>query len=378
MKTRLLFFIVLLSCVSAFAQKQKMAGDDIAQKFTDAAMKGDVEILKSMCARGVNINIEPSGNKGWTALMAATTFGQTGTVKFLIANGADVKVKLKDGETVLYQSAQNENNKEIVEALLKAGVEINVQTKEERTALLRFAWMSEADAVKLLLDAGADAKIKDKDGWTAFHFACYSGDGETVKQFLAYGENPNGRDEQGKTPLMWAGWSDRRSALPVLIAAGADVNSKDNDGATPLMIAASHFYYDEVKIFLDAKADVSAQDKNGWNALMHAASSRFLSDEIGAHGKGMFRWLAATKIIEDLIAAGTAADVNAQNAAGDTALILAVKADNAHFAETLLKNGANPNVKNKAGKTAKNYAGKDYDKRRDVILKMSDRINKNL
>lgn len=376
MKIRLLFFIILLLCVCAFAQKQETASDDIAQNFTNAAMKGDVEILKSMLARSVNINIEPSSNKGWTALMAAATFGQTGTVKFLIANGADVKVKLKDGETVLYQSAQNENNKEIVEALIKAGVEINAQTKERRTALLRFAWMSEADAVKLLLDAGADAKIKDKEGWTAFHFACYSGDGETVKQFLARGENPNERDEQSKTPLMWAGWSNRESALLVLIGAGADANAKDADGTTLLMIAAAHFYYGEVKILLDAKADVSARDKKGWNALMHAASSRFLSDEFGAHGDGMFRWLAATKIIEDLIVAGTA--VNAQNAAGDTALILAVRTDNAHFAETLLKKGANPNVKNKDGKTAKNYTGKDYDKRREVILKMSERVKKNL
>lgn len=236
---------------------------------------------------------------------------------------------------------------------MKAGVEIDARTEEKRTALTRAAWMERNAAVKLLLDAGADTKIKDENGWTAFRFACVYGNGETVRHFLDHGANPNEKDEKGETPLMWAGESDRAEALRVLISAGADVNAKSDAGKTPLMNAAARFYYDEVKILLNAGADVRARDKNGSNALMLTAFSVFLRDEFGAHGNGEIRWAGAAGIINDLIDAGTS--VNARNEDGETALILAVKKGNTHFAEALLAKGADRDIKNKKGRAAKDY-----------------------
>ena len=358
--------------VAAFAQKSEKA-DKIALKFTDAAEDGNFEEVKSMLASGVNIDIESSGHQSWTALMAASTFGKTEMVKYLILKGANVKVKLEKGETTLIQSAQNDNNEEIVEALLKAGVEIDAQTKDGLTALMRFAWVKQSAAVKSLLDAGANIKIKNKNGWTAFYFACSHGNDEKIVNYLlAAGANPNEKHAKGQTPLMWIGWGERAENFKALIAAGADVNAKDNDGRTPLMISSSRFFQNEVKLLLDAKADVKAKDENGWNALMFASASVFRSDEFGAHGDGMIVWLGAIKIIEQLIL--TRIDVNAQNNDGETALMLAVKTGNAHFAETLLAKGANPNIKNKNGRTASDYADKNYNKRRDFLLRMSGRI----
>ena len=367
-----LFFLLALF-VSSSAQKKTDSNDEVAHQFTDAAMDGNLEAVKSMLASGVNIDIEPSGHKGWTALMAASTSGKTTLVKYLISRGANVKVKLEKGETTLIQSAQSDDNQEIVEALLKAGVETDAQTKEGLTALMRFAWMKQSTAVKSLLDAGANPKIKNENGWTAFYFACSHGNDEKiVKYLLAAGANPNEKYAKGQTPLMWTGWGERAENFKALIAAGADVNAKDNDGKTPLMISSARFFQNEVKLLLDAKADVKAKDKKGWNALMFASKSVFRRDEFGAHGDGMIVWLGATKIIEQLISAGI--DVNAQNNDGETALMLAIKAGNAHFAETLLAKGANPNIKNKAGKTAGDYADKNYNKRRDFLLKMSGDI----
>lgn len=336
-------------------------------------MEGKLDIVESILKSGVDINIEPSNHKGWTALMAASTSGKTAVVKYLLSKGANAKVKLEDGETTLIQAAQSDANKEIVEALLKEGAEINAQTDEGLTALMRFAWMGQTQAVKLLLDAGADTTLKNKNGWTAFYFACSHGNNEKiVKYLLDAGSNPNEKGARGQTPLMWIGWGERTENFKALIAAGADAGAKDDDGKTPLMISARRFFQNEVKLLLDSKADVKAQDNKGWNALMHAAFSTFRKEEFGAHGDGMIVWLKASKIIEELISAGT--DVNTQNNDGETALILAVKAGNAHFAETLLTNGANPNIKDKKGRTAKDYADKNYNERRDFILKLLGRI----
>lgn len=368
----ILFFLFVLFVPSS-AQNKISKNDNVAEQFTDAAGEGNLDTIKSMLANGVNVNTEPSYHKGWTALMAASTSGKTQIVKYLISKGANVRVKLKDGETTLIQSAQSDDNQEIVEALLKAGVEVDVQTKKGLTALMRFAWMGQSAAVKSLLDARADTKIRDKSGWTAFYFAVSHGNDEKiVKYLLNAGANPNEKDSKGQTPLMWIGWGERAENFKALIAVGADVNAKDNHGRTPLMISSSRFFQNEVKLLLDAKADVKAKDENGWNALMFASASVFRSSEFGAHGDGMILWLGATKIIEQLISAGI--DVNAQNNNGETALMLAVKAGNAHFAETFLAKGANPNAKNKDGKTASDYADKNYNKRRDFLLKMSGRI----
>lgn len=372
-KSSLIFLICIIFCLVTFAQKKGKTTDEIALKFTDAAEEGNLEKVKLMLAKGTDIDIEPGGHKGWTALMAASTYGETGIVKYLISKGANVKVKLKDGETTLIQSAQNDENIEIVESLLKAGVEINAPTKNGLTALMRFAWMGQAEAVKLLLDAGADTKIKDENGWTAFYFACSHGNDEKiVKYLLDAGANPNEKDVKGQTPLMWLGWGERTENFKALVAAKADVNTKDSDGRTPLMISSTRFFYEEIRILLDAKADVQIKDKNGWNALMYASASVFRREEIGAHGDGMIVWLKATQIIEELILVGI--DVNAQNNDGETALMLAIKSGNAHFAETLLAKGANPNIKNKKGKTANDYTDQNYKKRREFILKMSGRI----
>lgn len=377
MKSKIITALALCFCVltiSAVAQKSKKETNYLtAARLTDAASKGDIKTLAALLDGGADVNLEEADFQGWTALMSATTSGQTGAVKFLISKGANARVRLKDGETTLIQAAQNENNREIVEALIKAGADVNVQTKKGLTALMRFAWMSQTEAVKLVLEAGADTKLKDKDGWTAFYFACSHGnDARIVKLLLDAGANPNETNAKGETPLMWLGWGDRTENFRALIAAGANVNTQDKDGRTPLMISAARFFRGEIKLLLDAKADVRAKDKKGWNALMYTAASGFRKDEFGAHGDGMIVWLEATKIIEELIAAGI--EPNAQNADGETALMLAVKANNAHFAETLLAKGANPDIKDKKGKTANDYKAANYDKLREMLLKMSGRI----
>lgn len=381
MKIKLFLLLFLCFCIFAntFAQEKKKldVNDKIANEFTDAAMRGQLEIIKSMLSNKVDIDIYPNRNKGWTALMAASTFGKTEIVKYLISKGANVNVKLEDGETTLIQSAQNDDNKEIVKELLKADVEINAQTKKGLTALMRFAWMGQSEAVKMLLDAGADTKLKNENGWTAFYFACSHGNDEKiVKYLLDAGANPNETDLRGRNPLMWIGWGERAKNFKVLITAGTNVNAKDSDGVTPLMISSARLFYNEVNILLDAKADVKAQDKNGWNALMRASASSFRKEEVGAHGDGFIVWLGATKIIEKLISAGI--DVNTQNNKGETALMLAIKAKNAHFAETLLSKGADSKIKDKSGKTAFDYADKDYYKVKESLLGLSNKTNKKL
>ena len=61
----------------------------------------------------------------------------------------------------------------MITTLLKAGADINAQSKEGRTALQWAAdvGVNPADKIMVLLKAGADAKVKDKFGKIALDYA---------------------------------------------------------------------------------------------------------------------------------------------------------------------------------------------------------------
>jgi ankyrin repeat protein len=357
--------LVLLMSFAALAQRSWTKADEAADRFTEAAEDDDLKTLQEMLDAGIDINAVPGSHAGWTALMAAATFGKAKAVKFLIAKGANVKIRLEKGETPLIQAAQSDDNEDVVKALVEAGADLNAQTKEGLTALMRFAWMSQTKAFEHVFRAGADTKLVDKDGDTAFRFAVAYASDDIVRLLLPLEKDVNQRDKAGRTPLMWTAWEDRSETLSLLISAGANVNAQDNEGKTPLMYAARQFFINDVKVLLAAKADADLRDKHKWTALMYASQSTYRSYEIGAHGPGRTIWLGATRLIDVLAPAGT--NINAQNDDGDTALILAVKSQNTHFAESLVKNGADPNIKNSSGKRAVDYVGKKYYQREALL-----------
>ena len=318
-----------------FAQNAK--DNKAVRDFIHAAEEGDLTAVKAFIARGMNIDAEPVGFKGWTALMAASTYGQAQVVKFLLASGADATVKLKDGSTTLYQAAQN-GNREVAEALISSGVELNARTDKGRTALIRAAWMGHADVVKVLLAAGVDREIKDQEGWSAFKFAASSGDPETIKAFLASGADVNGRDEKGETPLIWATLNRKDETFKALLDAGGAVNARSKSGVSALMRAASYLDFRKVKALIVAGAEVNARDANGWTALMFAAFNSRYRGLWGHDNEFMHRLHVAGTMIEDLVAAG--ADVNTQAHNGETALVLAVNSGHGNIVRALLAHGA--------------------------------------
>ena len=67
-----------------------------------------------------------------------------------------------------------------VEALLKAGAEIEAKDKDGRTALMLAAQYGHADTVRLLLAQGARADARDKRGWNAYMLALLSPSGGII------------------------------------------------------------------------------------------------------------------------------------------------------------------------------------------------------
>ncbi len=119
--------------------------------------------LNDVSARGVN---------GETPLHQVAYRADLASAKLLLDAGADVNVKTKNGETPL----NNARNAESIKLLLDAGADIDARDSVNgETPLHKATYNANIPLVQSLLEAGADPNIQDQDGRTAFLYAAFIG-----------------------------------------------------------------------------------------------------------------------------------------------------------------------------------------------------------
>ena len=99
----------------------------------DAVRSGGLQAVKEQLANGVDINAEDS-EFGVTALSWAALLDNTEIAKFLIAKGADINAKSRDGSTPLH-SAAFLGHTEIAELLIQKGAKVNPKNYRDETPL---------------------------------------------------------------------------------------------------------------------------------------------------------------------------------------------------------------------------------------------------
>lgn len=118
--------------------------------------------------------------------------------ELLIANGADIRVKNKEGHTPLH-FAVGSGCHELVKVLLKHGVDVNIRDRVKRTPL---HYVHDVDMAKLLIAHGADVTVKDKRGMTPLHRVNRI---KLAKVLLDAGADVNAKDKEGNTPFTYKG-----------------------------------------------------------------------------------------------------------------------------------------------------------------------------
>jgi len=154
-----------------------------------------------------------------TTLDDVVVTGQIGDVRALIAGGADVNVKDKDGVTPLMRAA-SAGRADIVRLLLANGADVNATTSGV-TALMMASLGGYPDAIRPLLAAKADVRARDNQGRTALMAAASSGNADAVEALLKSGADVAAEDVSGGTALTYAAAEGHAAAVELLQKGGA-------------------------------------------------------------------------------------------------------------------------------------------------------------
>ena len=152
--------------------------------------------------------------------------GDVEAVRSLLRSGADVNGAQGDGMTALHWAARH-GHRELSEVLVYAGARLNAGTRIGRYTPLHIAARGgRREVVDVLLRAGADPGLSTTNsGATPLHLAARSGDAETISLLLEHGALVDAKaGSWAQTPLIFAAALNRVEAIEILIAAGADPN----------------------------------------------------------------------------------------------------------------------------------------------------------
>lgn len=227
----------------------------------------------------------------------------------------------------------------------------------------------------------AREKLKERGrdwGEYPFLFAVRDRDAIAVRLYLQAGMSPDVVDTKRILPgvsrptpvLMYAVNIAEPDIALALIAAGANVRIKGQSEETPLMTAATRGEPRLVRALLDAGADPNARVGRNMTVLIHGvlggsadpeeALADLLTNAAAGLSGGASRRMAAFRgppeILTMLIEAG--AEIDAQTAHGETALMYAAQAGLIEKAKVLLAHGADTSLKNMNGDTALTLAKK--------------------
>ena len=182
------------------------------------------------------IPIDVHSEKVKEAFLLASSEGHKDMVQALLKAGANVDAANGSGETALMAAAMH-GHKDIVETLLSAGVSVDVAAAFGLTALMLAAREGHKDVVEMLLAAGAKIDILVGSGTTVLIVAAAQGHKDVVETLLVAGAKKDVVSRSGNTALMLAIQNGRKDVVEMLLAAGANVAVVNKYGETALSLA---------------------------------------------------------------------------------------------------------------------------------------------
>ncbi|XP_040284693.1 ankyrin repeat domain-containing protein 6 isoform X1 [Bufo bufo] len=235
----------------------------LSERLLVAAYKGQVDNVVQLINKGAKVAVTKHGR---TPLHLAANKGHLNVVQILLKAGCDLNVQDDGQQTALHRAAVV-GHSDILAILIQEGCALDRQDKDGNTALHEAAWHGFSQSVKLLVKAGANVLAKSKAGNTPLHLACQNGHSQSCRFLLLAGSRADLKNHAGDTCLHVAARYNHLSVIRILLSAFCSVNEKNQAGDTPLHVAAALNHRKVIKVLLEAGADASLLNNAGQIAL---------------------------------------------------------------------------------------------------------------
>jgi len=329
--------------------------------FLFAARYESYEAIKYLISRLSPAQINVADHNGWTALIHASNLGYYKIAHLIVQAGLtpeQISIKNNNGYTALMKATGVENK--IVKLLLNSGLslkQINIQNKYGWTAFMYAATRANEELVSLFLKAGLTwndvSNARDKRGRTVLMYAAQNGDVNFVRPLLTHfsEDEINAQDEQGTTAFMYAigALKNVRKIVDLFLKKDTQcawATIQDKQGETALMNAVNYINESLVALFLSklSPEQMRIKDTYGWTAFMHAIkkgnneiiklfikrgfSLREITNTPDYRNDTILMYAAINgnvKVIQSLLPHLSMQEVQAEDADGETALLMAAE-----------------------------------------------------
>ena len=182
--------------------------------FTEASLGPWASFVQRLETNPIGVESRDSRHKA-SPLIWAVRCGNRSGCEVLLAKGADIGARDREGNTVLHHAAAM-NHVQMLDFLLHAGAEVDAANHAGRTALHQFAGRGGYEACRLLVERGAAVDVRDGKGDTVLHLAARRGDFELCEYLLFLGASASIRNSDGQTPADLARLADHGRVAELL------------------------------------------------------------------------------------------------------------------------------------------------------------------
>jgi len=212
----------------------------MSQTFLDAATAGDVSKVRTMLHEDPSLARAKDEN-GVSVIMKATYYGKKDVVAALLESGVELDI---------FEAAATGRTARLRDLIADDPSLANIYSPDGFTPLGFAVFFSQPEIVKALLDAGADVNLPSRETMkvTPLASAAAAKQTELARVLIANGANVNARAAGGHVPLHEASANGNLELVKLLLESGADVNAKTDDGKTALDFAIEYKRDDIVEL----------------------------------------------------------------------------------------------------------------------------------
>lgn len=229
-----------------------------------AARLDNAEMARILIGAGADVKAEDEN--GYTSLHIAARDGHLATAQALVGAGADINARNLQWETPLYVACQHSLNNKALKYLVEQGADVKLAARDGQTPLHAAAIAGEADIAKLLVSRGADVNARSLGGRVPVDVVSGSDWEGTILVLTDTKVCPEAKVSEAQQALFQAIGAGRLTLVATLLDRGVRVNCTDEDGRTGLHVAAEKDQAKVAALLISKGADTKAKDKEGKTA----------------------------------------------------------------------------------------------------------------